>query len=78
MEGWEPGFAVCALLRVPRPPPYPAAPRPVPAPPSTAFRRPGRGVRVSRVLKSWASRSVCVSLWTSAICPWCKVFSFTD
>lgn len=59
-------------------PPYPAAPRPVPAPPSTAFRRPGRGVRVSHVLKSWASRSVCVSLWTSAICPWCKVFSFTD
>lgn len=28
MEGWEPGFVVCALLRVPRPPrtPQPRAP----------------------------------------------------
>lgn len=30
MEGWEPGFAVCALLRVPRPP-VPRSPAPCPS-----------------------------------------------
>lgn len=39
MEGWEPGFSVCALLRVLRPP-YPA-PRPSTAQHCVPEARPG-------------------------------------
>lgn len=75
VQQWEPGFVVlCSAVRAL----YPAPPYPVPAPPGTAVRRPGRGVRASHVLKSWASLRVRVFLRTSAVRSWCKVFSFTD